>query len=160
MEELYPICRSITGQGVRDTLDILGRFIPLARSSVPSGTKVFDWEVPREWNIKDAYVKDSTGRRVVDFRAHNLHVVNYSVPVNARMTLAELRPHLHAISDQPDWIPYRTSYYRDVWGFCLTQTQLDSLVDGEYEVKIDSTLEPGRLDMAELVIRARLKMKF
>jgi aminopeptidase-like protein len=152
VRELYPICRSITGQGVRDTLDILERRIPLTRTEVASGTRVFDWEVPREWSIKDAYIKDSGGRRIVDFRASNLHVVNYSLPVRARMSLADLKPHLHTLPAHPDWIPYRTSYYRDAWGFCLTQEQLDGLPAGEYEVCIDSRLEQGFLTVAECVV--------
>jgi aminopeptidase-like protein len=154
VEELYPICRSITGDGVRDTLARIERALPapLIRSEVPSGTPVLDWTVPPEWNIRDAWIADARGARVVDFRACNLHVVNYSVPVRARMTLAELRPHLHALPDHPDWIPYRTSYYAETWGFCLTQRQLDALPDGEYEVCIDSTLAPGHLSYGELVL--------
>lgn len=152
IRELYPICRSITGQGVRATLDILERRIPLARTEVPTGTRAFDWSVPREWNIDDAWIKDATGRRVVDFKASNLHVVNYSVPVHARMPLRELKPHLHALPAHPDWIPYRTSYYRDSWGFCLTQRQLDALPDGDYEVCIDSRLEAGALTLAECFV--------
>ncbi len=152
VEELYPICRSITGDGVRKTLDILSRYVPIERSEVPSGTKVLDWTVPREWNIRDAYVKDLAGRRVVDFRAHNLHVVNYSVPVRQRLSLKELRPHLHSLPDRPDWIPYRTSYYQETWGFCLTHRQLQALPDGEYDVCIDSTLEPGALTYGEFVL--------
>ena len=156
VEELYPICRSITGNGVRDTLRILQRYIPIELHEVASGTQVLDWTVPREWNIRDAWIKDSQGRRVVDFRASNLHVVNYSTPVHARLTLDELRPHLHALPDKPDWIPYRTSYYEDAWGFCLTQHQLESLVPGEYEVCIDSTLEQGSLTYGELVLPGKL----
>jgi aminopeptidase-like protein len=149
---LYPICRSITGQGVRDTLDILERHVQLRRTNVPSGTKVFDWQVPLEWNIRDAYIKDSSGKRVVDFRDSNLQVVNYSTPVQTRMSLQELKPRLHAIPDQPDWIPYRTSYYSENWGFCLTQRQLDSLAEDDYEVVIDSTLQSGNLTLAECVV--------
>jgi len=154
VEELYPICRSITGDGVRDTLARIERALPapMIRTEVPSGTPVLDWTVPPEWNIRDAWIADARGARVVDFRACNLHVVNYSVPVRARMTLAELRPHLHALPDHPDWIPYRTSYYAEAWGFCLTQRQLDALPDGEYEVCIDSTLAPGHLSYGELVL--------
>ncbi len=152
VEELYPICRSITGDGVRQTLAILGRHIPLQVHEVPSGTRVLDWTVPKEWNIRDAFIADSRGRRVVDFRALNLHVVNYSVPVRARMSLAELRPHLHTLPEQPDLVPYRTSYYQESWGFCLSQNQLDAMPDGEYEVCIDSTLEPGSLTYGELVL--------
>jgi aminopeptidase-like protein len=147
--ELYPICRSITGNGVRETLRQLEAHIPLTIHEVPSGTKVFDWTVPREWNIIDAYVKNSTGERVIDFRKSNLHVVSYSVPVHARMSLAELKPHLFTIPEQPDAIPYRTSYYSEMWGFCLTHHQLLALPDGEYEVCIDSTLTDGHLTYAE-----------
>lgn len=152
VQRLYPICRSITGQGVRQTLDILSELIPLARSEVPSGTVVLDWTVPKEWNIRDAYIKDNAGNRVVDFRAHNLHVVNYSVPVQQRMSLGELRPHLHALPDQPELIPYRTSYYAESWGFCLSQHALDALAEGDYEVSIDSSLEPGALSYGEFVV--------
>ena len=152
VRELYPICRSITGAGTRETLAAVARFVPLERIEVASGTKVFDWEVPREWNICDAWIKNAAGERVVDFRQHNLHVVNYSTPVRARMSLAELRPHLHSLPEHPQWIPYRTSYYRDSWGFCLKHEVLESLPDGEYEVCIDSTLEPGSLSLGQAVL--------
>ena len=152
IEELYPICRSITGNGVRQTLARIQQEIPLHIEEVPSGTQVFDWTVPLEWNIRDAYIKDSSGNRVVDFRASNLHVVSYSVPVRRRMTLSELRPHLHSLPDRPDWIPYRTTYYQENWGFCLPHRQLENMKDGEYEVVIDSTLEPGYLTFGELCI--------
>jgi aminopeptidase-like protein len=154
VEELYPICRSITGDGVRDTLARIERQLPgpLVLTEVASGTQVLDWTVPKEWNIRDAWIADAGGARVVDFRASNLHVVNYSVPVRKRMTLAELRPHLHTLPDHPDWIPYRTSYYAETWGFCLRQRQLDGLPDGEYEVNIDASLEPGHLSYGELVL--------
>jgi aminopeptidase-like protein len=147
--ELFPICRSITGNGVRETLRILKNHIPIEVHSIPTGTQVFDWTVPREWNIRDAYVKNSRGERVIDFRKSNLHVLNYSVPINRRMSLIELRPHLFTLPDHPDWIPYRTSYYNENWGFCLTQNQLMELRDEEYEVCIDSTLEPGFLTYGE-----------
>ena len=147
--DLYPICRSITGDGVRETLRRLQRLTPLTVHEVPSGAEAFDWTVPREWNVRDAYVKNSQGERVVDFRRSNLHVVNYSVPVRRRMSLAELRPHLFSLPDKADWIPYRTSYYAESWGFCLSQRQLDSLPDGEYEVCIDSSLAPGSLTYGE-----------
>ena len=149
IEQLYPICRSITGHGVRQTLALLTEHIPLKIHEVATGTPVFDWVVPKEWNIRDAYIKNAAGERVVDFQRHNLHVLNYSVPVHARMTLAELKPHLHALPDHPDWIPYRTSYYSETWGFCLTQHQLDNLSEGEYEVRIDATLAPGHLTYGE-----------
>jgi len=147
--ELYPIVRSITGDGIRQTLNKIGERIPLSLEEIPTGTAVFDWEVPREWNIRDAYIRNSSGARVVDFQDSNLHVVNYSVPVRARLPLSELREHLHALPEHPDWIPYRTSYYREDWGFCLSQNQLQQLPDAEYEVCIDSTLENGSLTWAE-----------
>jgi aminopeptidase-like protein len=150
--ELYPICRSITGEGFRSTLDTLARHIDLAVHEVPSGTRVFDWTVPREWNITDAYVETSAGERVIDFRASNLHVVSYSVPVDARMSLAQLRLHLHTLPEHPDWIPYRTAYYDDNWGFCLSQRQLDSLAEDDYHVVIDSSLTDGRLSYGECLV--------
>jgi aminopeptidase-like protein len=149
---LYPICRSITGDGVRETLRLIGQHVPLIMHEVPTGIPVLDWTVPREWNIRDAWVKNASGERVIDFRQHNLHVVNYSVPVRARMSLAELKPHLHSLPDQPDLIPYRTSYYKDYWGFCLRHADLLKLEDGEYDVFIDSTLAPGALTYGECVL--------
>src|SRR6266545_734139 len=150
--ELFPICRSITGDGVRRTLDVLGKRLPLQRHEVPTGTPVFDWTVPREWNVTDAWVADASGRRVIDFQRSSLHVVSYSAPIRARMTLEELRPHLHTLPDHPDWIPYRTSYYQESWGFCLSQRQLEALSEGEYDVCIDSSLEPGHLTYGELLL--------
>jgi aminopeptidase-like protein len=152
VEELYPICRSITGEGMRTSLRRLQQLVPLELHEVPSGTRVFDWTVPREWNIRDAWVADADGRRVIDFHEHNLHVVNYSVPVRRRMSLAELRPHLHSLPAQPDLIPYRTSYYAEAWGFCLSHRALEALPEGEYEVCVDSTLEPGHLTYGELFL--------
>jgi len=153
MEELFPLCRSLTGTGVRATLDAVGAMIPLAREQMPTGTICFDWEVPREWNIRDAYVKNSKGERILDFNETNLHVVSYSLPVDATMSLAELQPHLHSLPDQPDAIPYRASYYNEAWGFCLTHKQRESLTEDRYEVKIDSTLEPGVLDFGQSTIK-------
>ena len=147
--ELYPICRSITGDGVRETLEILRKRIALDVHDVPSGTTVFDWTVPKEWNVRDAYVAAADGRRVIDFKRSNLHVVGYSVPVRERMSLARLREHLFSRPDLPDVIPYRTSYYRETWGFCLSHRQLQALPEGEYEVVIDSTLEAGSLTYGE-----------
>jgi aminopeptidase-like protein len=152
MRALYPICRSITGDGVRQTLDLVQQKIPLERTEVPSGTAVFDWEIPNEWNIRDAYIADTNGQRIVDFRAHSLHIVNYSVPVHRTMSLEELKPHLYSLPDRPDWIPYRTSYYREHWGFCLRHRDLVRLGAGPYEVVIDSTLAPGNLTYAECVV--------
>ncbi|NKQ55744.1 DUF4910 domain-containing protein [Amycolatopsis sp. K13G38] len=152
VERLYPLCRSITGNGVRRTLEIVGEHIPLEIFEVPTGTEVFDWTVPQEWNIRDAYIADASGNRVVDFQQLNLHVVGYSTPVSARMTLEELRPHLHTLPEHPSWVPYRTSYYAPNWGFCLAQDTLDAMPDGEYEVCIDSTVEDGSLTYAEHVV--------
>jgi len=153
--ELYPICRSITGGGIRETLERLQQVIPLEISEVRSGTQVFDWEVPKEWNIRDAYIKDARGIRIVDFQRSNLHVVNYSTPVCAAMSLAELQPHLHTLPKQPDLIPYRTSYYREDWGFCLSHNQKLALAEGSYEVCIDSTLSTGCLSYGECYISGR-----
>lgn len=152
MQAMYPICRSITGDGVRQTLDLVQQWIPLDRTEVPSGAAVFDWEIPNEWNIRDAYIADEHGQRVVDFRDHSLHVVNYSVPVRRSMTLEELKPHLYSLPDQPDWIPYRTSYYREHWGFCLRHRDFVRLGPGPFEVVIDSTLTPGSLTYGECVV--------
>lgn len=152
MERLYPVCRSITGDGVRQTLDVLEEYLPLERRAVPSGTAVHDWVVNDEWNVRDAWIADADGRRVVDFRAHNLHLVGYSVPFRARMTLDELRPHLHTLPEHPDWIPYRTTYYHRTWGFCLTQRQLDAMDEGPWEVVVDTDLAPGELTYGELVV--------
>ncbi|MEU7520086.1 DUF4910 domain-containing protein [Kitasatospora aureofaciens] len=152
VERLYPLCRSITGDGVRATLEIVGEYLPLRVHEVPTETQVLDWTVPQEWNIRDAYIADATGRRVVDFAASSLHVVGYSVPVAATVPLAELRRHLHTLPDHPSWVPYRTSYYTADWGFCLAQDTLDALPDGDYEVRIDSTLADGHLTYAEHVV--------
>lgn len=152
MRELFPICRSISGNGVRKTFEILDRILPLEVSEVPTGTHVFDWTVPREWNIREAWIADSTGRRVIDFRDCNLHVLSYSVPVRARLSLAELRDHVFTHPSEPDWIPYRTSYYKENWAFCLSRNQLETLPDGEYEVCIDSTLADGSITYAEALL--------
>jgi aminopeptidase-like protein len=149
IKSLYPICRSITGEGMRQSLRLLQATIPLELREVPSGTQVFDWSIPKEWNITDAYIKNAKGERVVDFRTNNLHVLNYSIPVHRTMSLAELRPCLFSLPETPDWIPYRTSYYRETWGFCLSHRQLEQMKEGEYELRIDSTLEPGYLTYGE-----------
>ncbi len=156
VRELFPICRSITGDGVRKTLEILSRRVPLELVELESGTEVLDWTVPREWNVREAWVRDPNGDLAIDFESSNLHLVSYSAPVRRRMPLAELRPHLHTLPDRPDWIPYRTSYYRESWGFCLTHRRLESLPEGEYEVAIDSTLAPGKMVWGELVLPGRL----
>jgi aminopeptidase-like protein len=150
--ELYPICRSITGNGLRATLKKIQEIVPLEIREIPSGTKVFDWEVPKEWNIRDAYVKNQSGRKVIDFQEHSLHILNYSVPMQARLSLSELRTHLHSIPQHPDWIPYRTSYYKPDWGFCLRHRELQALEEGEYEVCVDSSLEDGHLSYGEIAL--------
>lgn len=153
--ELYPICRSITGNGLRETLQVIQKRIPLELFEVPSGTPVFDWTVPKEWNIRGAYIKDGSGRKVVDFQQNNLHILNYSTPVHATMPLRDLRSHLFTLPEHPDWIPYRTSYYKEQWGFCLTHNQLSELRDGDYEVCIDSTLQDGHLTYGECFLRGQ-----
>lgn len=153
MSELYPLCRSITGNGVRQTLNILKNHIPLKVHEVPSGTKVFDWTVPKEWNIENAYVKNSKGEKIIDFKKSNLHILNYSIPVKKKISLRELKKHLFSLPDQPDWVPYRTSYYAENWGFCLPHKQYLALPDDEYEVTIESTLENGFLTYGEYFIK-------
>ncbi len=150
--KLYPICRSITGDGFRETLNIIKDYISLEIHEVPTGTEVYDWTVPKEWNIKDAYIKNSQGEKIIDFKKSNLHVVNYSVPVRQKMSLDELKGHLYTLPDYPDWIPYRTTYYKENWGFCLTHKQYLELPAGEYEVVIDSSLEAGHLTYGEYFI--------
>jgi aminopeptidase-like protein len=152
MRRLFPLCRSLTGNGVRQTFDVLAEHIPITRAEVPSGTRVFDWVVPDEWNIREAYVAAPDGTRVVDFRDSTLHVVSYSEPVRTTLPLEQLRERLHTLPDQPDLIPYRTSYYARTWGFCLSHRRLLELEAGDYEVVIDSTLEPGHLTFAELLL--------
>ena len=155
IEELYPITRSITGEGVVQTLETIQKHIPLKNYTVASGTKVFDWTVPDEWNIKDAYVKDSKGNKVIDFKKNNLHIVNYSSPIKAKMFLEELKAHLFSLPEKPDWIPYRTSYYEKSWGFCLSHNNLRKFKKGQYEVVIDSSLKKGNLTYGELYIKGK-----
>jgi aminopeptidase-like protein len=151
--ELYPICRSITGNGFRESLNIIKKHIPLIMHEVPTGTEVFDWVVPKEWNIRDAYVKNANGEKVIDFQSSNLHMVNYSVPVHTKISLKELKEHLHSIPEYPDLIPYKTSYYKENWGFCLPHRKMQSLEEAEYEVFIDSSLEQGSLTYGEVYIK-------
>ncbi|MBT8123867.1 MAG: DUF4910 domain-containing protein [Gammaproteobacteria bacterium] len=156
-EKMYPICRSITGQGVRETLKLISGEVGLKTFSIETGTKVFDWEVPKEWNIKEAYIKDGDGKTIVDFRNHNLHIMSYSCPVKASFTIDELRPHLHYLKEMPEVIPYRTSYYKEAWGFCLSYAQFSKLADTNYEVLIDSSLEHGVLDYGEVFIKGEVE---
>lgn len=155
--DLQPLCRSITGAGVTRTLERIQQEIPLLIREVPSGTQVLDWTVPNEWSITDAYVKNSRGERVIDFQKSNLHVVSYSPPVRATMTLEELKPHLFSLPDQPTAIPYRTSYYNESWGFCLSHHDLLGFEEGPYEVVIDSELKPGFLRYGEYVIEGETR---
>ncbi len=157
MRQLFPICRSLTGEGVRQTLDILGTLVPLARHRVPTGTKCFDWEVPREWNIRDAYVKNSGGAKIIDFVRNNLHVVGYSIPVRTHLSLHELQERLHSLPNFPEAIPYRTSYYHADWGFCLSHKQRESLPEDLYEVVIDSSLDAGYLDYGQAFLPGTTK---
>ena len=152
MTELYPICRSITGNGVRETLKIMRREIPLTIREVATGTQVYDWNVPKEWNLKDAYVKNSKGEKIIDARISNLHVLNYSVPIHAHISLEELKKHLFTIPEHPDWVPYRTSYYNENWGFCISHHQFQNLREDTYEVFIDTSLEDGHLTYGEYYI--------
>ena len=149
MTELYPICRSITGDGVRISHQMIGNHIPLNRYEVLTGTQVFDWEVPKEWNIKDAYVIDPEGKKIIDFHQSNLHVLNYSVPVDCKISLGKLKSHLYTLPEQPNVIPYLTSYYDENWGFCLSHEQFLTLKEGDYEVKIESSLRNGSLTYSE-----------
>jgi aminopeptidase-like protein len=157
---IFPICRSITGQGVRDTLAILGRHLPLEQRDVPTGTPLFDWIVPKEWAIRDAFILDPTGRKVVDFHRSNLCVLNYSTPIDDTMTLAELKPHVFTLPEQPDLVPYRTSYYAERWGFCMAHNQLLSLPEGRYRVRIDSELRDGNLVYGEYFHRGESDREF
>jgi aminopeptidase-like protein len=154
---LYPICRSISGEGLRRTLALIRARIPLVVHEVPSGTRVFDWQIPLEWNVEDAAVLDADGRRVVDFQAHNLHLVSYSEPVERTLSLDELSPRLHVLADHPEWIPYRTSYYRRDWGFCMRARERAALRPGRYRVQVKTSLAPGALTYGELLIAGRTR---
>lgn len=149
MSRLYPLCRSITGDGVRQTLKILQEYIPVEIHEVATGTQVFDWTVPKEWNIRDAYIKNPEGRKIVDFQTCNLHVVSYSAPIKKKVPLEILKAHCFTLPQHPQWVPYRTSYYKEDWGFCLSHQQLQELADGDYEVSIESSLKEGHLTYGE-----------
>ena len=159
-QRLFPICRSITGNGVRETLKILQSYVPVEIKEIASGTQVFDWTIPAEWNIKEAWIKNAEGEKIVDFKEHNLHILNYSVPFEGTLDLDQLKEHLFTIPDEPDLIPYRTSYYARNWGFCLTHRQYESLKEGRYEVFIDSTLKPGSMTYGELLIPGETAEEF
>ena len=156
METLWPICRSISGNGVRETLKILQHHLPdLKILEIPTGTECFDWEVPKEWNIEDAYVLDPSGNKIIDFKKSNLHLVNYSIPVDLELDLEDLQNHLHSLENQPDAIPYVTSYYKEYWGFCISHNQRKKLPKGKYRVKVNSTLSSGSLTYGELIIKGK-----
>ena len=161
LKELFPICRSITGNGVRQTLSILKRVTDFNIKEIPSGTKCYDWTIPNEWNIIDAYVEDSSGKKIIDFKNNNLHLVSYSQPVDKTMSYPELIKHLHTLPDLPNAIPYRTSYYNENWGFCLSHKNFQKLDKNEqYHVIIDSTLEPGNLTYGDYVIKGSSDKEF
>lgn len=155
MKSLFPICRSITGNGVRETLLKIKEYIPINIEEVPSGTQVFDWRVPKEWNINDAYIKNKEGQKIIDFNESNIHVLNYSIPVNKKISLKELKSHLFTLEEYPEWIPYQTSYYKENWGFCITHNQYKTMKDDNYEIYIDSTLENGSLTYGELYFKGK-----
>jgi len=159
IKTLYPINRSITGNGVRETLSIISEIISLKITEVPTKTKVFDWEVPLEWNIQDAWVKNSKGEKIIDFKKSNLSVLNYSIPVDQIVDIKELKEHLYTLPNYPEWIPYRTSYHNNNWGFCLSHKQLESLKDEKYHVKIDSSLETGSLTYGEFYIKGETDLE-
>jgi aminopeptidase-like protein len=158
--KIYPICRSITGNGVRDTLHELTKHIPLEIHEVPTGTAVFDWTIPREWNIRDAYIKNERGEKVVDFANSNLHVMSYSIPVRQRISLSGLKEHLYTLPGQPDLIPYRTSYYKDNWAFCMAHRKFENLQDETYDVLIDSSLTDGYLTYGEYLHKGETEDEF
>ncbi len=154
---LFPICRSITGPGVRETLRVLQEYIPLQIHEVPTGTKVFDWTVPKEWIVREAFIEDQRGRRIVDFRRNNLQLVGYSVPVDRQVSLAELEQHLYSLPEQPDAIPYVTSYYEERWGFCISHHERLKLADDTYHVFVDSELKDGSLSYGEYILSGMTK---
>ncbi len=159
IERLYPICRSITGNGVRETLSIVSEIIPLDIVEVKSGEKALDWEIPPEWNIRDAFVTNDKGEKIIDFNKSNLHVLNYSIPIDKVVNLDELKEHVFTLPENPDWIPYRTSYHNKNWGFCMAHSKFQNLTEGNYHVKVDATLEPGYLTYGEYYIKGETEQE-
>ena len=151
-DRLWPICRSLTGKGFRQSLDILSELVPLERLRFPTGSKVFDWTVPKEWNVNDAYLVDPQGRKFAQFQQNNLHLMGYSSPFRGELSLTELKLHLYSIPEQPALIPYFTSYYKERWGFCITHQELQSLPDGKYQVMVDTELSDGELVLGEVFL--------
>ena len=160
MKSLFPICRSITGNGVRETLKIIQKYIPLTIHEIPTGTKAFDWTIPKEWNIDDGYILDSNQNKIIDFKKSNLHVLNYSIPIDKKITFSELKEHIHTLPEQPDAIPYLTSYYNEEWGFCMSHNDFLKLSDEEYHVVIKSTLEDGSLTYGEYYVKGKIQDEF
>ncbi len=158
-DELFPILRSITGPGLRQSYDIFSRYMPLTVQSIPTGTSVFDWTVPQEWHCNDAYLLDPDGQKVADMKRLNLEVVNYSEPVNSEIELEELQNHLYSLPELPNAIPYVTSYYKKRWGFCVSQNTRDKLKPGTYKAVIDSEFVNGHLDIAQTVLEGESKRK-
>lgn len=156
-DRLFPIMRSITGEGVRETIHILQEYIPLEMEGIPTGTEVFDWEIPKEWVIHEAWIKDEHGETIIDIKDLNLHVVNYSEPIDMWLSLEELKKHVHTIPHLPEAVPYVISYYKERWGFCMSQNQLDALSDGKYHVYIDSEKIDGELNFAQAVLPGKSK---
>ncbi|MGK0278324.1 MAG: aminopeptidase-like protein [Litorivivens sp.] len=153
-DRLWPICRSITGNGLRESLGIINELVPMTMHEIPSGTKCFDWTIPKEWNIKDAWIETPKGKRIAEFKVHNLHIVNYSIPVDQKLSYQELVKHIYTIPEMPDAIPYITSYYSEKWGFCMTHREFEELdKEGDYHVFIDSTLGPGSLTYGEAILK-------
>jgi len=155
IKNLYKVCRSLTGKGIKYTLDYIQNKIPINIYCINSGEEVFDWKVPKEWNIKDAYIKNSKGEKIVDFNVHYLHILNYSIPIHKKMSLSELKEHIYTLPEFPDWIPYRTSYYKENWGFCMEHSKFINLEEDIYEVFIDSSLEDGKLYYGDLIIKGK-----
>jgi len=160
MKSLFPICRSITGNGVRETLKIIQKYIPLTIHEIPTGTKAFDWTIPKEWNIDDGYILDSNQNKIIDFKKSNLHVLNYSIPIDKKITFSKLKEHIHTLPEQPDAIPYLTSYYNEEWGFCMSHNDFLKLSDEEYHVVIKSTLEDGSLTYGEYYVKGKIQDEF
>ncbi len=160
VRDLYPICRSITGEGLRATLRYIADRVPMEIVEVPSGTPIFDWTVPDEWTLREAYIADMAGNRLVDVRRHSLHILQYSVPVDRVVPRAELAKHVHTLPDQPDLIPYRTAYFARTWGFCLSHRQWESMRDAEYRVVVDSDIAPGAVSYGELLVRGRSEAEY
>jgi aminopeptidase-like protein len=155
LKKLYPICRSLTGNGIKYTLEYLKNEIPININSIDSNEQVFDWKVPKEWNITDAYIKNSLGEKIIDIHNHYLHILNYSIPIHQQMTLSELKDHIYTLPEFPDWIPYKTSYYKENWGFCMKHNDFINLKEDIYEVFIDSTLKNGKLYYGDLLIKGK-----